>query len=143
MICGSPIGRSTPLPIPKSTGLSDAAGYVLPSCAVCPNRASFSSPDPKVCVSFTVSALFQMLRRWPNPGMLVPCAVGSIARHLLPAEEHHACDRGRRPCAGHRPSSVFSSTDCGSGADEPRRAVGVEIVRAAGSAEAAAEQRDR
>ena len=42
-----------------------------------PRRASFSSPAPNMCVSFTVSVVQVIARRRPKPGMLMPSWVGS------------------------------------------------------------------
>ena len=129
IICGNPIGRSTPFPIAKSTGLSDADGRELPSWAVWPNRASFSRPSPKLWVSLTVTVLFQMWRFRPNPGMLVPCEVGSAMPDLLPTHEHlDAVARAGILPKVHRPGVLVDEGRVG--ADKPRRAVGLEIVRA-------------
>ena len=129
MIWGSPSGRSTPLAIPKSTGLSGVAGNVPPSCIVRPKRASFSRPPLNMCVSFTVSVLFTIERRWPNPGMLVPLRGRLDAADLLASEEHQQAIA--RPGVVPHVGGPGVLIDAGVGrADEPRRAVGVEIVRA-------------
>ena len=81
IICGRPIGRVTPSPMPKSTGLSGAAGKV-PPVEVAPAESRFVQ-QPRcrtMCVSLTVRMLATAATRCPNPGMLLPCAVGSRDR---------------------------------------------------------------
>ena len=129
IICGSPIGRSTPFPIPKSTGLSDAAGKVLPSCAVWPNRASFSSAVAKgVRLVHRHGALPDAaLLAEPGDARSLRGRLGLL--DLLPTHEHlDAVARAGVVPKIDRPGVLVD--EGGGGADEPRRAVGVEIVRA-------------
>ena len=82
-----------------------------------------------MCVSFTVSVPLTIARRWPNPGMFVPCEFGSATRNLLAPEEHQQAIA--RPGVVPHVGGPGVLIDAGVGrSDKARRAVGVEIVRA-------------
>ena len=66
--------------MPKAAGLSGEAGNVPPSSRLRPMRASFRSAVPNMCVALMVSTLRDGCDAEPNPGMLLPCAVGSSER---------------------------------------------------------------
>jgi hypothetical protein len=80
IICGKPIDSVTPLATPNSTGFSGEAANVPPSSRLRPKRASFRSVAPNMCVALTVRTLRDGCDAEPNPGMLLPCAVGSSER---------------------------------------------------------------
>ena len=114
--------------MPKSTGLSGEAGNVPPSRRLRPKRASFRSVDPKMRVAPIVSTLLDGCDVEPNPGMLLPCAVGSSERTALTPVEHvEAILLAGVVLDVDRPAILIGHGRRRS--DESRRAVRIEEVR--------------
>ena len=115
--------------MPKSTGFSAVAGNVPPSCSVRPKRASFRSPAPN-----SVRFVHRQRALRDRAALAESGNVGALrgrldAGDLLAPEEHlQAIARAGVVPHVHGPGVLV---DPGVGrADEPRRAVGIEVVGA-------------
>ena len=130
-ICGSPIGRVTPLPMPKSAGLSGAAGNVPPSRRLRPNRASFSKRAAEHVRFVEGQEARQTAAHVPEPRNAV--ALASPARFARDAAGCRRTPGGDRlPPALCRRSTVHRSVSTTAGAEPTNRGVpsGIEEVRA-------------
>ncbi len=77
VICGRPSGVVTPLLMPNSAGFSGVLGMKVMWMRLNPNRASFTSCVPNTCVWLRVPICRVDSRVSPNPGIVLPCSVGS------------------------------------------------------------------